>query len=452
MLKTNITRRIVTPMLLLLASGFLFSTASQADSHDSFITEWRITAADRGLLFLGQGSYTINWGDGTAEQEITSNSPEHVYDTPGDYIVTTTNTITRFNLNNNSRSRNQLIDIQQWGTAEWTSMNGAFRGAQNMTMSASDSPNLSEVTNMSYMFSGAIAFNQDISNWNVASVTNMAYMFHSASSAGAFNQDISSWNVASVTDMERMFFRASAFNQDIGSWNVASVTDMARMFFGNSAFDQDIGSWNVASVTDMNRMFLSASVFNQDIGDWNVASVTDMSFMFGGAEAFNQDLGRWYIDETINNDQGMLQTANPDYDGVNDLNVLSFNFVAQNAELRGQNPTYTLATGAAAEGTDNARFTLDSNALNINSGMVADGEYIVRIAVGNAGFGSSNSRYLQVVVNAPLVVANIVRTTPTAETTKADTLVWTVTFSKNVQNVDASDFILSGTTATPAVT
>ncbi|KAF3980831.1 MAG: BspA family leucine-rich repeat surface protein, partial [Methylococcales symbiont of Iophon sp. n. MRB-2018] len=336
MLKTNIPRRIVTPMLLLLASGFLFSTASQADSHDSFITEWRITAADRGLLFLGQGSYTINWGDGTAEQEITSNSPEHVYDTPGDYIVTTTNTITRFNLNNNSRSRNQLIDIQQWGTAEWTSMNGAFRGAQNMTMSASDSPNLSEVTNMSYMFSGAIAFNQDISNWNVASVTNMAYMFHSASSAGAFNQDISSWNVASVTDMERMFFRASAFNQDIGSWNVASVTDMARMFFGNSAFDQDIGSWNVASVTDMNRMFLSASVFNQDIGDWNVASVTDMSFMFGGAEAFNQDLGRWYIDETINNDQGMLQTANPDYDGVNDLNVLSFNFVAQNAELRGQ--------------------------------------------------------------------------------------------------------------------
>ncbi|KAF3979710.1 MAG: hypothetical protein HFP76_05620, partial [Methylococcales symbiont of Iophon sp. n. MRB-2018] len=146
MLKTNITRLIITTLLL--ASGFLFSSASQADSHDSFNTQWRMPAGDLTLTFPSEGGYSINWGDGTAEQEITSNNPTHTYTAAGDYIVTATNTITRFNLNNDADA-GKLIDIQQWGTAEWTSMERAFRGASAMTMSASDSPNLSGVTNMS---------------------------------------------------------------------------------------------------------------------------------------------------------------------------------------------------------------------------------------------------------------------------------------------------------------
>ncbi|KAF3979649.1 MAG: BspA family leucine-rich repeat surface protein, partial [Methylococcales symbiont of Iophon sp. n. MRB-2018] len=373
MLKTNITHLIVTTLLL--ASGFLFSTASQADSHDSFNTVWRMPAGDLTLTFPSEGSYTINWGDGTSE-EITSNNPTHPYDTADDYTVTATNTITRFNLDDNEENRGKLIDIQQWGTANWTSMSGAFRGASAMMMSASDSPNLDRVTDMSNMFLDASVFNQDIGDWNVARVTNMGGMFASVSaSTSAFNQDIGGWNVDRVTDMSNMFLDASVFNQDIGGWNVASVETMDNTFAGASAFNQDLGSWNVARVTDMSDMFAGASDFNQDIGGWNVARVTNMFRMFDGATAFNQNLGPWYVDEAVNNDQGMLQTANPDYDGVNDLNVLILNFVAQNARLREQSPIYTLATGTAAEGTDNAIFTLASNApiftLGFNSGMAA---------------------------------------------------------------------------------
>ena len=45
-------------------------------------------------------------------------------------------------------------------------------------------------------------------------------------------------------------------------------------------------------------------------------------------------------------------------------------------------------------------------------------------------------------------VMSIVRGTPSVSLTNADSLTWRVTFSENVQNVDAADFAIAGTTAT----
>ena len=52
----------------------------------------------------------------------------------------------------------------------------------------------------------------NISNWDVSNITNMSYMFYGSSE---FNGDISKWNVSNVTDMSYMFNGASAFNGDI---------------------------------------------------------------------------------------------------------------------------------------------------------------------------------------------------------------------------------------------
>ena len=88
--------------------------------------------------------------------------------------------------------------------------------------------------------------------------------------------------MSSVTDMSYMFYWATAFNQDIGNWDVSSVTDMGGIFGQAEDFNQDIGNWDVSSVTDMSWMFYNAMSFDQSIGSWNVSSVTDMSHMFEG--------------------------------------------------------------------------------------------------------------------------------------------------------------------------
>jgi len=88
---------------------------------------------------------------------------------------------------NSEGDNGKLLTIEQWGTGKWTSMENAFSGCSILAGDAADAPDLSMVTNMSNMFRGASAFNQDIGSWNTSNVTDMGSMFNGAAS---FNQDI----------------------------------------------------------------------------------------------------------------------------------------------------------------------------------------------------------------------------------------------------------------------
>ena len=54
-------------------------------------------------------------------------------------------------------------------------------------------------------------------------------MFYGCTS---FNQDISKWNVSNVTDMSFMFCLCKSFNQDISNWDVSGVKNMSYIFNG----------------------------------------------------------------------------------------------------------------------------------------------------------------------------------------------------------------------------
>ena len=98
--------------------------------------------------------------------------------------------------------------------------------------------------------------------------------------------DIGEWDVSRVTDMADLFSGAAKFNADISKWDVARVKDMSRMFKQALIFNSDISKWDVSSAADMSSMFENADEFNSDISKWDVSGVTDMSKMFFSADKF----------------------------------------------------------------------------------------------------------------------------------------------------------------------
>ncbi len=251
----------------------------------------------------GEGfDYSVDWGDDTVEHNMTGNV-RHSYESPGIYTIKITGDFPHLYMRPLGYSyefdaelfysdNDKLLSVEQWGDIKWRSMHAAFREVSNLAIMAQDMPNLSQVTDMSYMFYGAEHFNQSIGAWDVSNVTNMSYMFYSVR---YFNQEIGVWDVSNVTDMSYMFHGANQFNKNIADWDVSSVTNMEHMFTFAGNFNQDISHWNVSGVVNMRLMFYRAELFNQDIGHWDVSSVIDMTGMFSEAILFNQDLSAWDV-------------------------------------------------------------------------------------------------------------------------------------------------------------
>jgi surface protein len=290
-----------------------------------FTTTWKTdnpgTSSTTQITIPGEGTYTVGWEEegnpSNAGSTIGTDAFTLDFPTAGTYRVWIDAGLDRIAFNNGG-DKQKLLTIERWGTDAWTSMAGAFHGCSNLTYSATDAPDLTGLTNMSYMFAGCSLFNGDIGAWDVSWVTDMTSLFSGASS---FDQDIGAWSVNWVTSMTSMFEGATAFNQNIGMWNVGSVTEMVNMFKGASAFNQDIGTWSVGTVTSMAGMFEGATSFNQDITNWDMISLTNVSNMFRGATSFNQNIGNWSIFFGASDLSGMLDGATAFNQNLGNLNI-----------------------------------------------------------------------------------------------------------------------------------
>ncbi|WP_431135329.1 BspA family leucine-rich repeat surface protein [Psychroserpens mesophilus] len=257
------------------------------DAQNEFITTWKTdnpgtsNATSITIPTIGVGyNYDVDWdNDGTFDQFGITGDVTHDFGVAGTYTIGIQGAFPRIYFNN-SGDKDKILEVNQWGTIAWSSMERSFLGCSNLnfnTILPFDAPDLSNVTSMRLMFSVTNSFNSPINHWDVSTVTNMSDMF---ANANAFNQDISSWNVSNVTDMVRMFYSADSFNQDINSWDVSSVTVMEGTFFEADAFNQDISSWDVSNATNMRSMFRSASSFDQDLSNWDISNATNMINMF----------------------------------------------------------------------------------------------------------------------------------------------------------------------------
>jgi len=280
--------------------GWTINDAGKAlDCERPFITTWKTD--NRGISGDNQISiptkdtnpfgpaleynFNVDWGDGTSSENVTGDIT-HTYDVPGTYTISITGQFPKidfdFDTEQPEKDREKLLSIDQWGDILWEDLSNAFVNCSNMDVLASDTPDLSQITNLNAIFFGCSSLigNASFEEWDMSTISDTSLMFLQCSQ---FNQDISGWNMSNVTNMGSMFNGASSFNQDIGNWNTDNLRDIVLMFFGASSFNQDISDWNVSSVTNFGSTFSNATSFDQDLSNWNVSNALDMLGLFANS-------------------------------------------------------------------------------------------------------------------------------------------------------------------------
>ena len=130
---------------------------------------------------------------------------------------------------------------------------------------------------MSNMFNGAAAFNGDISKWDVSEVTDMSYMFWLAKS---FNQRLCQppWVKSKANKLEmftgssgsiwRRLCRTTFPSRDALERAVVACLKLSPKGDCRKGLHGSIGEWDVAAVADMDKIFNEASSFNGPRLQW----------------------------------------------------------------------------------------------------------------------------------------------------------------------------------------
>ena len=237
-------------------------SAPATPSASVFTSTWETTRTSTGstgyrqlrlpLMVGGTYNFVVAWGDGTTSHVTSADDLDatHSYTEPGQKRVAISGQLEGWRFAA-AGDRLKLSEVGHWGGVALGNAGRSFDGAENLTISATDAPNLIATADLSYTFRNATALTVGVRSWNVGNATTLRGMFEGATS---FDDAIGNWNVANVTDMSGMFQGAANFNEDLSGWNVGNVTDMSDLFRG-SAFTGEVAAWDVANVTTMAGMF-----------------------------------------------------------------------------------------------------------------------------------------------------------------------------------------------------
>jgi surface protein len=296
--------------------AFLFTLffAGNLLAQSDFVTKWNLATNGSGATQLSfgvaaSGSVNYTWeevgGSSLTGSGSFSSSPLTITGLPTGATIRLRISPTNFQRINiaSGTDRNRLLDVEQWGTTAWTSMNSAFKGCSNLNITATDVPNLSSVTDMYGMFTSCAKLNgpSNINSWNTSTVTNMYDLFDGCS---IFNQNIGSWNTENVTTFHQMFRRAYAFNQNIGNWKTAKVTNMAQTFAAAVAFNQNLSNWTLNANVNMSNMLslcgMDCNNYTATLIGWNSQSVTGRTLGATGRTYANGLAARAKLVKSVN--------------------------------------------------------------------------------------------------------------------------------------------------------
>ena len=288
----------------------------------------------------------VDWGDGVVSRYSgTTQNVSYTYSSHGIYLVQISNSMTAWGSNIINTNANKLVKCLSFGSFPLTALYYALDACSNLIEVPKNIR--SGVSQFQFCFRGCLKFDQDLSLWDTSSATSFANMFQNSTSfnnrgsdqinnwntgnvtntsfmfngARAFNQPLNNWDTRKVINFNSMFQGATSFNSSLSGWELGldtAATTCGNMFQGATNFNQDIGNWDTSKVTNMGNMFISATNFNQDIGGWNVSNVTSFAFMFWAFPvvlSFNFNLGSWDVSKATTLQEmfrGCISVSNQD--------------------------------------------------------------------------------------------------------------------------------------------
>ncbi len=195
----------------------------------------------------GGYNYSVDWeSDGIVDQTGITGSVTKTYENAGIYNITILGIFPQIYFNN-SGDTDKLISIERWGSNKWRSMSQAFRGCDKMVYNATDKPDLSIVTDLSYMFAGCSKFNGSINDWSTDQITNMTGMFNNASS---FNNPLDRWKLNPSVTLEDFLSNCGMdcgnYSRTLIGWSLKTPTisnktiGVIGLQYGTSAVSQRI--------------------------------------------------------------------------------------------------------------------------------------------------------------------------------------------------------------------
>lgn len=280
----NITRGITSDIVKSVLLG---------DDALPFISSWKTdnagtsTSTQITIPTVSSGTYasTVDWGDGNVEYITTWNDARwtHTYSIAGTYTVKIYGTFTGFTFTNGG-DKLKLLNISQWGIFKFGISESNFYGCTNLTITATDIPNVTGKTHFYEMFRGcsSITTIPNLGNWDTSSMENLQTTFFGCTN---FNEpSIINLDVSSLLTFPFAFWNCPALNQPIPqNWDLISFTNISLQgaFGGTTNMDQDFSNWGqyINQTTNLTNFLsgstLSTANFDATLIEWANYNWTD---------------------------------------------------------------------------------------------------------------------------------------------------------------------------------
>ena len=138
---------------------------------------------------------------------------------------------------------------------------------------------------------------------DMSEVTDMSYMFSDMENIESL--DLSFFNTKNVVDMNNMFIASRKLSSlNLNNFKTSNVTNMSGMFSGLSKITNlDISIFDTSNVTNTSNMFSDMrSLTSLDLSNFNTSKVTDFSKMF--ASEYINKLERIYVKQDFDTSAG----------------------------------------------------------------------------------------------------------------------------------------------------